>query len=637
MQDMEAVPETTELEFEQYVDAWIEDVLEPDMSSLEKGRRFARKLVEQWLDVSADDPDLITCDGSGDGGIDIAYLRRGEVDEGNTESTDTEDLGGDVWYLVQSKYGTSFQGTETIVQDGIKAIRTIAGENNRISENTQNLVSALKHFIDRASEHDRIIFVFATDQPISETDRRALEDVRTVGRDRFGSIFDVEDVSIATIWEKREDATQPNLAIRLSGNFVEPSAGLRVGTLSLVRLYEFLKEYQQKTGNLDQLYERNVRQFLGGRRKINKGIATTLAESPHLFGLFNNGITIVVTDYQVLDGNEVNLYDPYVVNGCQTTKTIWQVLRTQLDSGGTGQNDADRSWLNLADRGVVVTKIVKSDSAPIDEITRYTNSQNAVREQDFLALRSDFRSWADAMASRYSVFLEIQRGGWDARKALQDRNESIQQFTESAYAFDLLKVLGAGWLKEPGHAFGRSGPFLPGGTVFRRLTDEVKIDVDDLYAAYRLRLIADGIGFGRGSRIRQSRRQTRFVFYWVFCEFLEDVLRRNELAYSTKELTGALLKLLTEENEEALDLLVAAALDVVDEYMDEGSDDCVFKESSFTGDLNTWLKNDRLGKGSDETYHMNSLLSAHKIVFRRGTRVQASPFDIVSEAIEANT
>lgn len=633
MQDTDVLTETNEITFEQFRQTWIDDVLDPNMSSLEKGRRFARKLIEQWLDVDPDDPDLTTCDGSGDGGIDIAYLRLGDVDEGNTEVTTTDDVGGDVWYIVQSKYGTSFQGRDTIVENGAKAIRTIAGENNRLSEITENVVAALKRFTDRASEQDRIVFVFATDRPISEGDRQALEDVRSIGRERFGAIFDVEDVSLATIWEKRDEATQPSLAIRLSGNFVEPSAGLRVGTLSLVRLYEFLKEYQQKTGNLDQLYERNVRQFLGGRRKINKGIAATLTKSPHLFGLFNNGITIVVTDYQVLDDGEVNLYDPYVVNGCQTTKTIWQVLRAQLDSGGTGENDADRTWVNLADRGVVVTKIVKSDSAPIDEITRYTNSQNAVREQDFLALRSDFRRWADAMASRYSVFLEIQRGGWDARKTLQDRNESIQQFNESAYAFDLLKVIGAGWLKEPGHAFGRSAPFLPGGTVFRRLTDETKIDVDDLYAAYRLRLIADGIGFGRGSSIRQSRRQTRFMFYWIFCEFLEDVLRRNELEYSPKELTSALLKLLPQENEEAIEVLVNASLDVVDEYMDEGSDDCVFKESSFTGDLNTWLKNDRLGKGGDETYHMNSLLSAHKIVFRRGTRGQASPFEIVTDAI----
>ena len=43
-------------------------------------------------------------------------------------------------------------------------------------------------------------------------------------------------------------------------------------------------------------------------------------------------------------------------------------------------------------------------------VTRYTNSQNAVREKDFLALTSDFCSWQTEMASKYDIYLEIQRG-----------------------------------------------------------------------------------------------------------------------------------------------------------------------------------------------------------------------------------
>jgi hypothetical protein len=56
----------------------------------------------------------------------------------------------------------------------------------------------------------------------------------------------------------------------------------------------------------------------------------------------------------------------------------------------------------------------------LEAITRYTNSQNAVREKDFLALTSDFKTWARQMAERYGVYLEIQRGGWDSRRALQN-------------------------------------------------------------------------------------------------------------------------------------------------------------------------------------------------------------------------
>ena len=216
-----------------------------------------------------------------------------------------------------------------------------------------------------------------------------------------------------------------------------------------------------------QLYEKNVRQFLGSRRKINQGIAETLDDKPEMFGLYNNGITIVVSDFSSMPDDSCMLYDPYVVNGCQTTKTIWQVLTQKLESGGTGQSESLERWRSLAERGVVVAKIVKSSSAEITEITRFTNSQNSVRAQDFVALRRDFRTWADSMAERYDLFLEIQRGGWESQKAFQNSHPSSRQFIEFANAFDLIKVYGAGWMREPGTAFGKNTPFLPGGTIFK--------------------------------------------------------------------------------------------------------------------------------------------------------------------------
>ena len=119
-----------------------------------------------------------------------------------------------------------------------------------------------------------------------------------------------------------------NSLFPLQGQFVEQYSGLLVGTVPLTQLFKFLDSYRRKTGNLDQIYERNVRKFLGNRRKINKGIAETLNENPEKFGLYNNGITIVVSSYErdSGDGTIYNVNDPYIVNGCQTTKTIWGSL-----------------------------------------------------------------------------------------------------------------------------------------------------------------------------------------------------------------------------------------------------------------------------------------------------------------------
>src|SRR5207249_3212916 len=159
------------------------------------------------------------------------------------------------------------------------------------------------------------------------------------------------------------------------------------------------------------------------------------------------------------DDSTYELIEPYVVNGCQTTRTIWEVFQQKLYSRTRPTAyDLDR-WQEKAIEGVVVTKIVRvgrGGDSLLQNITRYTNSQNAVSEKDFITLEDDFRRWSREMAEEYGIFLEIQRGGWESRQALQDQNPSVRHFTESINAFDLLKTYGSGWLREAGTAFGRN-------------------------------------------------------------------------------------------------------------------------------------------------------------------------------------
>jgi hypothetical protein len=287
-----------------------------------------------------------------------------------------------------------------------------------------------------------------------------------------------------------------------------------------------LKAYREQTGDLDQLYEKNVRRFLGSRGRVNRGMQQTLREAPETFGLYNNGITMVAADYRLSEGGAVEFVEPYIVNGCQTTRTIWEVFRQRLEAGGTGKDAELEAWRQKASRGVVVLKVVRvgaDGDRLIEAITRFTNSQNAVREKDFIALESSFRSWARIMEDQYGMYLEIQRGGWESRRVFQRQTPSARQLSQTANAFDLLKVYGAGWLGEVGLAFGKNAPFLPNGSIFKKITNEEGIaegeyfGPEDLYAAYILQQNSGYYDFGRGSA-KDTRRQTRYLFYFVVIE-----------------------------------------------------------------------------------------------------------------------
>jgi hypothetical protein len=329
------------------------------------------------------------------------------------------------------------------------------------------------------------------------------------------------------------------------------------------------------------------------------------------------------------------LTDPFIVNGCQTTRTIWDVLKRKLEAGGTGNNPQLEDWRSRLARGVVVVKIVKVGNAGepmLVDITRYTNSQNAVREKDFLSLVSDFKAWQLKMGELYNIYLEIQRGGWDSQRAFQKQHPSTKQFKKNANAFDLLKVFGAGWFGEAGTAFRTNAPFLPNGSIYKQIVnldsgDASSFGVDDLYAAYLLQDAADRIGFGRSAG-SNSRKQTRFLFYMVAIDVLKDVMLRAGIVVESKEITKAVLALFGSSNVDAKCAWLDTAVDAIDSYMTEGMDDSAFLEpafrSKFNNDLNAFLKWEKLGKSDDDTPRLKSQLAISKSVLGRSIGGQLS-------------
>ena len=598
-----AANDASAITYEQFRDEWVVDIEAEGLTPLAKGRRFGAKLISEWLEVTTEDDDFFVCDGSGDGGIDIAYLQR--ADDAN-RSDDSDSIEGDTWYIVQSKYGSAFSGADTIFAEGSKIVSTLQGDRQNLSDDARQLMQKLDIFRRQSTDADRITFVFATTDPIPQKDRKALDHIKTLARAEISANFDVEEVSVKTIWEMQGDS-DAGLSVPVKGSFVEQSSDLLVGTVSLKDLFQFLKAYQDRTGNLDQLYQKNVRQFLGNRRKINKGIAETLNNNPDKFGLYNNGITIVVSSFDqhsAFDG-VVTMRDPYVVNGCQTTRTIWEVMDVKLQSGGSGKDAATEEWEELAERGGVVTKIVSSDAEEILNITRFTNSQNSVREQDFLALNRRFQTWESEMEREYNIFLEIQRGGTTARKAREKQHPELQPMADYVSAFDLIKVYGAGWIEVPGSAFGRNPPFLPGGSAYDKIMSrKPEFGTRDLYAAYKLKCVADEVGFGyQGAR--PSRRQSRFLFYFIVLQMIGNVMRRTpeftDSLVTETDLTDAVIRLTDHGAEAELNVLKNAALDVLDQYLmlDPDNPNSVHNEKLFiehyNGDLNAFLKVEALG------------------------------------------
>jgi hypothetical protein len=598
---------------EEFEKQWLEEITAGSPSSTEKGNRFAQKILRDWHEIDPDTAEIILCDGCGDGGIDAAVFVKEDMEEG---------IEGDCWMLVQSKYGSAFAGPDTIALEAQKLFATLEGKREKLSSLSNELVQRLRTYLGNRGPKDKLEYVLATTGKLSVEENEYLRNIKVLGQSKFGENFDVDSVSIETIYNRlveSQSIEQHKLTIPLETTVASSGNILLIGATKLPAIFQFMQDYKAKTGDLDLLYEKNVRKFLGSKRKVNKGIEKTLEAFPERFGLYNNGITIVAEEVRNDGPQQLDLVNPYIVNGCQTTRSIWAVLQRRMNAGGNAPTPAQVDWQSRVDEAVVITKIVvvgTEGEQLLTETTRYTNSQNAVGEKDFIALEKEFRTWAPTFNSRYGVFLEIQRGAWEARRAFQKQNPStVPLFVESANAFDLLKAYASGWLSEPGIAYGKNPPFAPGGSLFNRIANDPDFGVDSLYAAYQLQKLANGYQFGRGAKI-QTRGQTRYLFIMVALDLVKDLLINNRLPFTHKDLSTAVI---TFSQNGYLKHIGDAAVQVIDDYLTRGNEDSIFIEPEFqkSNDLNAILKSEKLGKGEEFFPRLKTQIALAKKMFRR--------------------
>lgn len=120
-----------------------------------------------------------------------------------------------------------------------------------------------------------------------------------------------------------------------------------------------------------QVFEENVRSFLGLDNPVNTSIAETLSDikASTRFPVMNNGITIVSPDVRV-QGSVIHLENFQIVNGCQTSNVLFE----------------HREILN--DSVMVNLKIVETSNEDVfADLVRATNSQSKIDENQFYSLR----------------------------------------------------------------------------------------------------------------------------------------------------------------------------------------------------------------------------------------------------------
>lgn len=116
----------------------------------------------------------------------------------------------------------------------------------------------------------------------------------------------------------------------------------------------------------NDLFSANYRGYLGqGRKKINVGIKRSAETDSPNFWAFNNGITILTSNFEANPGETI-LHGISIINGAQTTGTIANIAPS----------------VNL-DNVKIITRIIACDKPDlIGAIVRFNNTQNRITAWD---------------------------------------------------------------------------------------------------------------------------------------------------------------------------------------------------------------------------------------------------------------
>jgi len=460
------------------------EVEKENPSNKEKGDRFVEWAITHLFDASSDEVRNQIIDGSRDLGIDAWIV----------PDTDTENK---VIQLFQCKYNLSHKESEIL----------------QFQENIRNFLKKSINDIDRPDL--KLLHKKIREEKLEpELYYITNKEVYFTKKTRKLKVYGIHQI-IDRLWNDIHGIPSGATAlINLEDKMIYNNT--IIGVLSISNLKKFIFKTR------DYIFESNIRKYLR-LTKINKGLYETLKNRPADLFYFNNGITIVVKKYNI-DGNAIELIEPQIVNGAQTSTTINEFLE---------YSDAVKG-------DVLVTIIEETNKTTRREITQYRNSQNAVKGKDLISLQS-LHSGIRVQLRTLGYYYEQQAGAWNWLKKIKP-NEFRLYVGHDVYnkylpddhdhhfqAKEAIQAMVAGIYQNPIKTYSSIASVLPNGTLYPKIFDEhLAENYRNFLYPYLIKRYGEKLGYGAKDSKPKQKEYARLYFVATYFKILfERILKTN--------------------------------------------------------------------------------------------------------------
>ncbi len=339
-----------------------------NLYGLPEHKAFLFFVIEKYLsNLELNDLDIEASivDGSNDCGIDAIV-----IDE-ETDNFPKIYFFQSKFYQKENAFESELEGNALDKLQGAVNDFVLKGKINKSYQNTAlyDKLQSIKNINDKGP---RYIMVFCSNSKgPSNTAKSKINDfINDNNKESGDEYLKVEYLDLDRIAKELlapQQKSKVNLKLQTSGTYLTEDTGnvrLFVGTIEAKTLVDLVNQHG------DDLFERNVRGYLGSK-SLNRNIIKTASDknSPY-FVYMNNGITMTCQKFTynpIRNSPVLDVVNAQIVNGQQTARALYQANKSEELKG---------------DVKVIIRIVETMEQDLLNQIVEATNSQTRVTSRD---------------------------------------------------------------------------------------------------------------------------------------------------------------------------------------------------------------------------------------------------------------
>ncbi len=524
---------------------------------------FAISEVLKDYNITDDEIDNGNVGGGNDGGCDGIYLFLNDelISQDQIESLSAPKGSTLKLCIVQAKNELGFK------EDAIMKWKTV-------SENLMNMSSSLTDYTARYNEQTieafslfrdavtklirnqiklRIHYYYVTlgIEVHPNTQQQAEELKETVNRSYPSAVVDVSFIGADNLMEMYNSDSETRIELGLADQPISLSNKDYVALVNLETYYRFITD---DSSNLRKgFFEANVRDYQG-KNSVNTCIADTLeSASNEDFWWLNNGVTILASEITLITNKSLQLVNPEIVNGLQTSREIYNYF-----SGNPAAIESEK-------RNLLVRIIMPESEESRDSIIFATNNQTNIPKSSLRV--------TDPIHLQIEMYFKSRGLYYDRRKNYYKNQK--KKATDIIGVSFLAQCLISLVLRKPDFARARPSTLLTDEDTYKMLYE----DNHDLEVFYKAARIGQSVKNNLRLSAELSSAERSDVLFYLIYAVVAKRLGKKKIDFADIK-SFDIESLSTEEINE-----VKTA--VYQKYKELGGNGRVAKSASFVDDVDT--------------------------------------------------